>query len=67
MAEQGRNADLVGQVKTQPQLKREQDAATLSREFKEAMRAKDLGRCLELLEQIHEEDFSLKIEVKQQK
>ena len=46
-------------AKTQTQLKREQEAATLAKELREALHSKDLGRSLLLLETLQDGDFQL--------
>lgn len=58
------NAPKPAKAKTQPQLKREQEAATLTKNLREALHDKDLARCLELLESLQDADFRLSLDVK---
>lgn len=62
------NSDLPApkpaKAKTQPQLKREQEAATFAKNLREALHSKDLARCLQTLEDLQEADFQLRLDVK---
>ena len=51
-------------AKTQPQLKREQEAATFAKNLREALHIKDLARCLQTLEDLQEADFLLRLDIK---
>ena len=58
------DAPKPAKVKTQPQLKREQEAATFTKNLREALHDKSLARCLQLLEDLQEADFQLSLSLK---